>query len=98
MKIATIFLAGTAALTIAGSTALAQEAHKGMITELNRLNDTVAIQETQDGTVGASAKGVAQSYKVQSGVSLEDWHAGDLVTFATSGTGSGKTITKLQKQ
>jgi hypothetical protein len=98
MKIATTILAGTAALAMISSAALAQEARKGMIIEVNRHNDTVAIQETQDGTVGASTGGAAQAYKIQSGLSLENWHAGDLVTFTASGTGSAKTITKLEKQ
>jgi hypothetical protein len=97
MKIATIVLAGTMSVAVVGSAALAQEARKGMITGVNRLNGTVAIQETQQGTVGAATKGAAQSYKVQSGLSLEDWHAGDLVAFTTAGDGPARTITKLEK-
>ena|SRR3569832_1377981 len=98
MKIATIVLAGTVSLAVVGSAALADDARKGMITGVNRLNNTVAIQETQQGTVGAASKGAAQSYRIQSGLSLEDWHAGDLVAFTTAGDGPAKTITKLQKQ
>jgi hypothetical protein len=97
MKIATIVLAG--AMSVAAvSSALADDARKGMVTGVNRLTNTVAIQETQQGTVGASTKGAPQSYKVQSGLSLEDWHAGDLVTFTTSGDGDARTVTKIQKQ
>ena len=43
MKIAKIILAGTAALTIIGSTASAQQPLTGTITKLNRLNGTIAV-------------------------------------------------------
>ncbi|TMJ21488.1 MAG: copper-binding protein [Alphaproteobacteria bacterium] len=96
MKIAKIILAGTAALTIIGSAALAQQPLTGTITKLNRINGTVAIQQTQSGTVGANSGG-AEEFKVQDGVSLDTLHAGDKVTFSTTETGGVKTITKLQK-
>ena len=96
MKIAKIILAGTAALTIIGSAALAQLPLTGTITKLNRINGTVAIQQTQSGTVGANSGG-AEEFKVQDGVSLDTLHAGDKVTFSTTETGGVKTITKLQK-
>jgi hypothetical protein len=98
MKIATIVLAGTLGLAVINSAALAQEARKGVITALNRLDATVSIQETTSGTVGANAGNATEQFKVQSGLSLEDWHAGDMVTFSASGTGPAKAITKLEKQ
>jgi hypothetical protein len=98
MKIARIILTGAAALAIISSAALADEGRKGMITELNRLTGTLGIQQTPSGTVGANAKGAAEQFKVQSGLSLDDWHVGDMVTFSTSETGPARTITKLQKQ
>jgi hypothetical protein len=99
MKITTIALAG-AVLAIISSAAPAQEGRKGMITGVNRLNGTVAIQETSSGTVGANAKGTPEQFKLQSGsgVSLDEWHAGDMVTFSTNEAGAARTITKLQKQ
>jgi Cu/Ag efflux protein CusF len=97
MKIAKIMLAGTAALTIYGSVALAQQALTGTITKIDRINGTVAIQQTQSGTVGANTGGAAEEFKAQSGLSLDAWHAGDKVTFSTTETGGVKTITKLQK-
>jgi Cu/Ag efflux protein CusF len=97
MKIAKIMLAGTTVLTIVGSAALAQQPLTGRITKLDRLNGTVAIQQTQNGTVGANTGGAAEEFKVQDGVSLEPWHAGDRVSFSTTETGGVKTITKLQK-
>jgi Cu/Ag efflux protein CusF len=102
MKIAKILSAGAAALAILSSAALAQQAAQqartGTITEINRLNGTIAIRPTQSGTVGANAGGASEEFKVQGGMSLDTFHAGDRVTF-TSGEGGGtKTITKLQKQ
>jgi hypothetical protein len=98
MKIATTVLAGAAAVVILGSAALAQEARKGMITGVNRLTGTIAIQETASGTVGANTRNAPEQFKLQSGLSLDDWHAGDMVAFTTSETGPARTITKLQKQ
>ena len=98
MKIAKIILAGTAALTIIGSAALAQQALTGMITKLNRINGTIAIQQTQSGTIGANTGGAAEEFKVQDGLSLETVHAGDKVTFSAMEKDGIKTITKLQKQ
>jgi hypothetical protein len=69
-----------------------------MLTEVNRLNSTVAIRQVQNGTVGTSASGTTERFKVQ-GVSLDDFHAGDIVTYSATDTGGGtKTITKLQKE
>jgi Cu/Ag efflux protein CusF len=101
MKIAKILSAGIAALTILSSGALAQQAQTqtGTITGINRLNDTIAIKQTQNGTVGANTGGASEEFKVQKGQSLEDLHAGDKVTFSvTTETGGNRTITKLQRQ
>jgi Cu/Ag efflux protein CusF len=97
MKIAKIMLAGTTVLTLVSSVALAEQPLTGRITKLDRISGTVAIQQTQSGTVGANAGGAAEEFKVQDGVSLEPWHAGDRVSFSISETGGVKTITKLQK-
>ena len=98
MKIAGILTAGIAAFTILGSAALAQQALTGTITGINRLNDTIAIQQTQSGTVGANVGSAGEEFKVQKGLSLEDLHAGDKVSFSVSETGGSKTVTKLQRQ
>jgi Cu/Ag efflux protein CusF len=98
MKIAKILAAGIAALTVTGSAALAQQAQTGTITGINRLNSTIAIKQTQSGTVGANTGGGAEEFKVQSGVSLEDLHAADRVSFSATGTGGTRTVTKIQKQ
>jgi Cu/Ag efflux protein CusF len=98
MTIAKILSAGAVALTFISSAALAQQAATGTITGINRLNGTIAIQRTQSGTVGANTGGAAEEFKVQGGLSLEDLHAGDKVSFSSAETGGTRTITKLQKQ
>ena len=97
MKIAKIILAGTAALTIISSAAVAQQALTGTVTQVDRINRTVAIKQTQSGTVGANTGGAAEEFKAQGGLSLDAWHAGDKVTFSATEAGGIKTITKLQK-
>ena len=98
MKTAKISLAGAAVLTIIGSAALAQQALTGTVTQIDRINRTVAIKQTQSGTVGANTGGAAEEFKAQDGLSLDSLHAGDRVTFSTSETGGTKTITKFQAQ
>ena len=98
MKIAKIMLAGTAALTIIGSAALAQQALTGTVTKVDRINRSVAIKQTQSGTVGANTGGAAEEFKAQEGLSLDTLHAGDTVTFSAAEKDGIKTITKLQKQ
>jgi Cu/Ag efflux protein CusF len=98
MKLAKIILAGTAALTIISSAASAQQALTGMVTKVDRINRTVAIQQTQSGTTGANTAGAAEDFKAQDSLSLDTLHAGDKVTFSAVETGGTKTITQLQKQ
>jgi Cu/Ag efflux protein CusF len=98
MRIATIILAGTAALTIMCSGASAEQALNGMVTKIDRISGTVAIKQTQSGTVGANTGDTAEEFKVQAGLSLDDVHAGDRVSYTASDTGGIKTITTLQKQ
>ncbi len=82
-----------ATLAFIGSAALAQDAKTGMVTQIDRLNGTIAIQQPQDGTVGTSSgSGTVKQFKVQ-GVSLDALHAGDQVSF----TESGDTVTKIEK-
>jgi len=82
-----------ATLAFIGSAALAQDAKTGMVTQIDRLNGTIAIQQPQDGTVGTSSgSGTVKQFKVQ-GVSLDALHAGDQVSF----TQSGDTVTKIEK-
>ena len=96
MKLA-ITIAGTAALAIAGSAAFADQTMTGTVTRIDRTNGTVVIQQTQDGTVGASAGNVAEQFKTQNSSLLDAVHAGDRVTFSVTGTGDTKTITNFEK-
>ena len=98
MKIAKVVLVGAAAFVAVSSTALAQQTHTGTITQLNRLNNTVGIRQTQDGTVGANTGGAAEEFKVGSGVSLETLHAGDNVNYTVNESGGSKTVTKLDRR
>jgi Copper binding periplasmic protein CusF len=94
MKVTRTVSIACAILALIGSTAFAQDAKTGMVTQIDRLNSTVAIQHTQDGTVGAGTSGgTVKQYKVP-GASLEALHAGDRVDF----TQSGDTITKIEKK
>ena len=98
MRLAKTVLAGSM-LTVISSVTLAQQALTGMVTAIDRISGTIAIRQTQDGTVGANTGGAAEQFKVQKGQSLEDWHAGDRVSFVvTTETGGTRIITKLEKQ
>ena len=97
-KFAQIIVAGTAALTIIGSAAWAQQALTGTVTKVDRINHTVAIQQTQSGTVGANTGGAAEEFKAQDGLSLDRLHAGDRISFSASETDGIKTITKFETQ
>ena len=99
MKIAKIALASCAVLTLTGSPCLAQQATTGtgMITIIDRINGTIAIRPTQDGTVGANTSGAAIEFRVK-GASLEDVHAGDRVKYSVTESDGTRTITKLEKQ
>ena len=98
MKLAKIMIAGTAALTILGTAAYAQQALTGTVTRIDRVNGTIVIQQAPSGTVGAGSGAASEEYKVQSGASLDAVHAGDRVSFSATGTGATKTITKLDRQ
>jgi Cu/Ag efflux protein CusF len=98
MKIAKIIFAGVAAITIIGSGALAQQALTGSITKIDEANGKITIQQTQSGTVGATAGGAADEFKVQDGLLFNALQAGDKVVFTATEVGGVKTITKLEKQ
>jgi Copper binding periplasmic protein CusF len=98
MKIAKIVLVGAAAFAVLGPAALAQQTRTGTITQLNRLNNTVAIRQTQNGTVGANTGGAAEEFKVGNGISLETLHAGDIVNYSVNENAGTKTVTKLDRK
>lgn len=90
-------LAGSV-LALISSMAVAQQARTGTVTTIDRISKTIAIQQPQSGTVGASAGGATEQYKVQDGGVLDKLHAGDKVTFSVSETGGTKSIAKIDKQ
>jgi Cu/Ag efflux protein CusF len=106
MKSARFVLAGTASLAMLVSVAFAQDQaakdqtkdQTGQVTRVNRLDNTIAIRPIQDGTVGVNAAGTEQQFKVKDGVSLEDLHAGNHITYSVSESGGTKTITKFKVQ
>jgi len=98
MRLVKFILAGAIATTFLMSAAVAQQAMTGTVTQINRLNSMVAIQETQSGTVGAGGGGAIQEFKVQDGQSIENIHAGDRVTYSVVETNGTKTISKIQRQ
>ena len=99
MGTAKFIRASAAAITMLTSNAFADDM-TGMVTSINRLNNTLSIQATQKGPVGVSAGGAGalQQYKAKDAAMLDAVHAGDRVTYsATDADGTG-TLTKLQKQ
>ena len=98
MRLAGIILATAATVGMLGSAAPAQQDTTGMITKIDRLSGTIAIQQTQNGTVGANTGQPAVEFRVQDGKLLDAVHAGDRVTFSVAESSGIKTITKLEKQ
>jgi len=99
MGTAKFILASAAAITMLASSAFADDM-TGMVTSINRLNNTISIQEMQKGTVGGSAGGARalQQYKAKDAAMLDAVHAGDRVTYTATDTDGSSTLTKLQKQ
>jgi len=99
MGTARFILAGAAVITMLASSAFADDM-TGMVTRIDRLNNTISIQEMQKGTVGGSAAGAGalQEYKAKDAAMLDSVHAGDRVTDSATDTDGASTLTKLQKQ
>jgi len=98
MRIAEFILVGAAFVVVTSFSALAQQPRLGLITEVNRLNNTIAIRKIQVGTVGANNSGPSESFKVPSNISLESIHAGDRVSYSANESEGTKTITKIDRQ
>lgn len=99
MGTAKFVLAGAAVVTMLISSAFADDM-TGMVTRIDRLNNTISIQQTQKGTVGGSAGGAGalQQFKAKDAGMLDTVHAGDRVTYSATDTDGAGTLTKLQKQ
>ena len=92
MKIASILLAGTLVFG-AGVAARADDSQTGMVTQLNRLTNTISIKRVQTGTVGANTSGAAENFKVRDGLSTDNLHAGDRISFQSADKDGVKTLT-----
>ena len=101
-RTAKLLLAGTAAVILLGSAASAEDQkpqdQKGQVTKVNRLNNTIAVRPIQDGTVGANTAGAEQEFRVKDGVSLEELHAGNRITYSVTDSGGAKTVTGFKKE
>ncbi|WP_213284718.1 copper-binding protein [Bradyrhizobium sp. sGM-13] len=97
MKIAGMIMAAAAALSIAGTSALAQQPRTGMVTRIDRISGTITIRDMPEGTTGANTGAAAEEFKIQDSARLNALHAGDRVTFAVNDTPGTKTITKIDK-
>ncbi|SFI45210.1 copper-binding protein [Bradyrhizobium sp. Gha] len=99
MGTARFIFAGAAAVTMLASSAFADDM-TGMVTRIDRLNNTISIQQMQKGTVGGSGGGAGalQQYKAKDAAMLDAVHAGDRVTYTATNTDGSGTLTKLQKQ
>lgn len=102
MRTATFVAACVATVGISLSAAAAEQGVDGLVTGINRLNGTIAIQRIQSGTVGAAAgaatSGASEEFKIKDGAMVEEIHAGDRVTFSTADGAAAKTITKLERK
>ena len=104
MILAGAVLAATPAMTLAQQSGplpsaaqqpQAQQAPSGMVTTIDRINNTIVIRQTQNGTVGAGSGGATDQQFSATANLLENVHAGDKVTYAVSESGRKKTITKI---
>jgi Cu/Ag efflux protein CusF len=83
---------------IAISSASAQETRRGTVASVDEPNGSIAIQQTSDGTVGASNPVKADKFSVQDGLLFNALRQGDKVTFSSREINGVNTITKLQKE
>jgi Copper binding periplasmic protein CusF len=92
MKIASILLAGTMVLGVS-VVARADDSQTGLVTQLNRLTNTISIKRVQTGTVGVNTVGSAEQFKVRDGLSTENLHAGDRISFQSADKNGVQTLT-----
>ena len=98
MGTARLILASFLAVYALLPAAFAQQDATGMITRIDRINGTIAIQQQPEkGTVGSTG-GASQEFNVKDSQLLEKFHAGDMVTFSATDAGSARTITKMDRQ
>ena len=108
MRLVKMILSGSM-LTVISSVALAQASqptektppppgtHQGLVTVVNRLNNTIAIEPMQSGSGEASGGHSSDQFMIDHKLS-ETVHAGDKVKFSVSDSGDSKTITKIEAE
>ena len=67
MRLAKMVLAGSM-LTVISSVTLAQQALTGTVTTIDRISGTIAIRQTQSGTVGANTGGATEQFASHEGL------------------------------
>ena len=97
MKLAKLVLT-TSLLIGMSSLASAQQTLTGTVTTIDRISGTIAIAQTQSGTVGASTGGATEQQFKASDDLLEKVHAGDKVTLSVTESGGKKTVTKIESK
>ena len=97
MKLAKLILAGAMLATVPSITQ-AQQSQTGTVSIINRLDGTIAIKQTPNGTVGAGGGGATEQQFAAPAALLDSVHAGDRVTFTVSENSGKKTITKIERE
>jgi hypothetical protein len=97
MKLANMMLAGAMLATVP-SIVLAQQSLTGTVSMINRLDGTIVLRQTQNGTVGAGDGGATEQQFAASAGLLDGVHAGDRVKFTVSDANGKKTITKIERE
>jgi hypothetical protein len=97
MKLAKLLLACSVLIGTA-SLAWAQQTLTGTVTTIDRISGTIAIEQTQSGTVGSSGGGAVERQFKASDDLLQKVHAGDKVTVTVGESGGNKTATKIERQ
>ena len=94
MKTARLALIGT--MVLFTTAASAQQDMTGTVTMVARPDHSVAIQRTQEGTIGSSAPTI-DVLTVPDTISLDPVHVGDKVTYGVTEKDGVKSVTKLDK-
>jgi Cu/Ag efflux protein CusF len=96
MKIIQTVSAYAVMISLAASTASAQQAIKGTVTGIDEPAGTISIQQKSSGTVGGGA--ATDSYRVKDGLLFNAVHLGDKVAISIETIDGAKTITRLDKE
>jgi hypothetical protein len=82
-------------LAVAGAATSAEETRTGLVTVINRIDGTITIRPSQNGTVGAAIDSASEQFKLPGKLSHAA-HAGDMVNFTVTEDGGTKTIGTIE--